>query len=122
MSLNNAIQTLLSTRNIHAADAAISMGDRNRATFYRMLNGSTGDPRISTLVEACRVLRTTPSHMLELAGLWETPPSEDELDRRLQRAITRLQNLPRERKELAISQVEVLLSIWEKQAMRRLAS
>src|SRR5436853_5376278 len=105
MALDKALRTLLAGRNISAAEAAINMGERNRATFYRILNGSTGDPRISTIVEACRILRTTPSQLLELAGLWETPAVLDELDQRLQSAFYRIQALPQERKELAVSQI-----------------
>ena len=36
--------------------AAARMEGHDRATLYRVLNGDTADPRISTVVEACRAL------------------------------------------------------------------
>src|SRR5204862_1987701 len=70
MSIGKAVRDLIEARGLRPAEVADRLGGkRNRATFYRLLSGETNDPRVSTLLEICGALTTSPSELLQLAGL-----------------------------------------------------
>jgi len=76
MSLAQAITQTMQAHGLTTAQVAVRMGEnQDRATFYRMVNGATTEPRLGTLVRLCIALGTTPSELLELAGVWspQTP-------------------------------------------------
>ena len=69
MSLSEALRGVIDARGLRVAEVVARVsGARNGATFYRMLNGDTPDPYLSTVVELCNVLGTTPGELLRLAG------------------------------------------------------
>jgi transcriptional regulator with XRE-family HTH domain len=70
MSIGAAVLEILDARGVLPAEIADRMGTRNRATCYRVLNGKTADPRVSTLAEICNALMIEPDELLELAGLY----------------------------------------------------
>jgi len=73
MSIGTAVRDVIEARGQRPAEVADRLGGtRNRATFYRVLSGDTGDPRLSTLLEICRALTISPSDLLQLAGLYQT--------------------------------------------------
>lgn len=42
----------------------------DRASVYRVLNGSTRNPQVTTLAAICRALDVRPQEVFERAGLW----------------------------------------------------
>ena len=70
MSIGTAVLAILDARGLLPAEIADRMSTRNRATLYRLLKGETTDPLVSTLLELCNALATSPSDLLELAGLY----------------------------------------------------
>src|SRR5579875_4214759 len=71
MSLAEAIKETMNARGLQTAEVARRLGEGyDRATFYRLLNGATTEPRLGTLLGLCRVLEVSPTELLQLAGLW----------------------------------------------------
>jgi len=71
MSLSEAIKQTMNARDLSTAEVARGLGKGcDRATFYRLLNGATTEPRLGTLVGLCDVLEISPTELLQLAGLW----------------------------------------------------
>jgi DNA-binding phage protein len=109
-SLSRAILSVMRIRNMTATRVAGRMqSGRNRATLYRILSGSTQDPKVSTFVDICRALDVSPIEVLQLAGLSpHTPRESDLLDIRLRQIFRHIQALPESAKRLAVAQVGVL--------------
>jgi transcriptional regulator with XRE-family HTH domain len=79
-------------------------GKRNRATFYRLLSGETNDPRVSTLLEICSALTTSPSELLQLAGLLQYQERSLKLiDVELRQAFGEMQQLDEDDKRLCLA-------------------
>jgi transcriptional regulator with XRE-family HTH domain len=116
MSLAEAIKQTMNARRLHTAEVARRLGEGyDRATFYRLLNGATTEPRLGTLLGLCRVLEVSPTELLQLAGLWpyiERPV--DVLDVRLRDAFAQLQALPLEDKRRAVSVVTCIAETWRR--------
>jgi transcriptional regulator with XRE-family HTH domain len=116
MSLAEAIKQTMNARRLHTAEVARRLGEGyDRATFYRLLNGATTEPRLGTLLGLCRVLEVSPTELLQLAGLWpyiERPV--DVLDVRLRDAFAQLQSLPVEDKRRAVTVVTCIAESWRK--------
>ncbi len=68
MSLAHAIAQTMQAHRLTSAQVAERLGEtRDHATFYRMVNGATKEPRLGTLVRLCIALETTPvQRQLEL--------------------------------------------------------
>jgi transcriptional regulator with XRE-family HTH domain len=101
MSLATAIKETMRARGLTTTEVARRLGlEKDLATFYRILSGATREPRLPTLVQLCIALETSPSELLELAGVWspETPgrASADDLrlDLRLRGAFRQVRALP----------------------------
>jgi len=86
----------------------------DRANLYRMLNGVTKEPRLGTLVQLCIALETTPSELLELAGVWspDTPGQATPDDLRLRGAFRQVRALPIAMQHRAMPLVEALATGW----------
>jgi transcriptional regulator with XRE-family HTH domain len=114
MSLAEAIKQTMNARRLQTAEVARRLGEGyDRATFYRLLNGATTEPRLGTLLGLCRVLEVSPTELLQLAGLWpyiERPV--DVLDVRLRDAFAQLQSLPVDDKRRAVSVVTCIAETW----------
>ena len=111
MSLAQAITQTMEARWLKVADVATRLGlEQNRSTFYRMLNGKTPEPRLVTFVQLCIALETSPSELLELAGVWspETPGRAGPNDVRLRQAFGELRALPTDGKRWATPLVAAL--------------
>lgn len=115
MSLNEAIHSVMRAKGISNSDL---LGNpdrhRDRTTMYRLLNGDTSDPKVSTLIEVCTGLNVTPNEILELSTLW-TPRkrSTDPTDIGLRTAFARVQALPPAHKELALRLLNGLVGVLE---------
>src|ERR687886_3037539 len=107
MALAEAVKEIMEARGLRTADVARRLGEGyDRATFYRILNGATTEPRLGTLVGLCRVLEVSPTELLQLAELWphrERPV--DTLDLQLRNAFAQLRLLPFEDKRRVVSVV-----------------
>jgi len=111
MSLSNAIIQTMQAHDLTAARVAARLGEtQDRATFYRMVNGATTEPRLGTLVQLCIALETTPSELLELAGVWspDTPGRAGPDDLRLRQAFGRMGVLSADGKRWAAPLVAAL--------------
>jgi len=111
MSLARAIRQTLDVRWLTTAEVARRLeGEQDRATFYRMVNGATKEPRLGTLVRLCIALETTPSELLELAGVWspDTPGRAGPDDLRLRRAFAEIGALPLDGKQWTVPLVAAL--------------
>ena len=117
MSLAMAIKETLRARGLTAAGVARRLGlglKQDRVTFYRMLGGRTMEPRLGTLVQLCIALETSPSELLELAGVcspdtpgWATPD-----DLRLRVAFGQVRALPVAMQQRVVPLVEALATGW----------
>ncbi len=90
MSLATAIEETMRAHELTTAQLAKRLGmEYNRSNLYRMLNGVTKEPRLGTLVQLCIALETSPSELLELAGVWspDTPGQATPDDRRPARGV-----------------------------------
>lgn len=105
MSIGKAVRDLIEARGLRPAEVADRLGGkRNRATFYRLLSGETSDPRVSTLLEICHSLTTTPSELLQLAGLLQYQERSLELiDVELRQAFGELQSLNEDDKRVSLA-------------------
>ena len=117
MALAEAVKEIMDARGLRTADVARRLGEGyDRATFYRILNGATTEPRLGTLVGLCRVLEISPTELLQLAGLWPYHDRPvDTLDLRLRDAFAQLRVLPFEDKRRAVSVVSCIAESWEPQ-------
>ena len=115
MALAEAVKEIMEARGLRTADVARRLGEGyDRATFYRILNGATTEPRLGTLVGLCRVLEVSPTELLQLADLWpyrERPV--DTLDLQLRNAFAQLRLLPFEDKRRVVSVVSCIAEAWE---------
>jgi len=115
VSLAEAIKETMNARGLQTAEVARRLGEGyDRATFYRLLNGATTEPRLGTLLGLCRVLEVSPTELLQLAGLWpHRDRPADALDVRLRDTFAQLQGLPFEDKRRAVSIVSSIAEAWE---------
>ncbi len=115
MSLATAIKETMLARGLTTAQLAARLGmEHNRATFYRLLNGATTEPRLPTLIQLCIALETNPSELLDLAGVWspETPGQATPDDLRLRGAFARVRALPVATQQRVAPLVEALAMAW----------
>ncbi len=111
MSLAHAIAQTVQAHGLKTAQVAERLGEtQDRATFYRLVNGATREPRLGTLVQLCIALDTTPSELLELAGVWspDTPGRAGPDDLRLRQAFGQLRTLSAGGKQWAVPLVAAL--------------
>lgn len=119
MSLALAIKQTMRARGLTTAEVAQRLGaEQDRATFYRMVNGATMEPRLGTVVRLCRALESNPSDLLELAGVWspETPGHASPDDLRLRGAFGRVRALPTATQQRVIPLVEAVAMAWVTEA------
>src|SRR5579883_2944911 len=121
MSLAEAIKQTMNARRLHTAEVARRLGEGyDRATFYRLMNGATTEPRLGTLLGLCRVLEVSPTELLQLSGLWpHRDRPADALDVRLRDSFAQLQALPLEDKRRAVTVVGCIADSWEPQRPSR---
>jgi len=115
MSLATAIEQTIRAHGLTTAEVATRLGEeQDRATFYRLLNGTTTVPRLPTVVRLCIALETNPSDLLELAGVWspETPGYASPDDLRLRGAFGRVRALPMDTQQRAVPLVEAVAMAW----------
>lgn len=115
-ALSGAILAIMRTRKMTATQVASQMvSGRNRATLYRILSGSTQDPKVSTFVDICQALDVSPIEVLQLARMVPHQPREgDLLDIRMRQIFRRVQNLPDAIKKLAVAQISAVTDLlWE---------
>ncbi len=115
MPLSSAIQSIMRAKGLRNAEL---LGNperhRDRTTMYRLLNGETEDPKVSTLVEVCSGLGVTPNELLELSGNWAaTKRSSAPSDIGLRAVFSRIQALPEPRKELALRLIQAMAAVLE---------
>jgi transcriptional regulator with XRE-family HTH domain len=117
MAIGKAVRDLIEARGLRPAEVADRLGGkRNRATFYRLLSGETNDPRVSTLLEICHSLTTSPSELLQLAGLLHFQERSLKLiDVELRQAFGELQGLNEDDKRLCLT---LLRSVIDLRAQR----
>ncbi len=111
MSLAHAIAQTMQAHGLKSAEVAGRLGEaQDRTAFYRTLNGETKEPRLNTLVQLCIALETSPSDLLELAGMWspDTPGRTGLHDLRLRATFGQLRALPVEGKQWAAPLVAAL--------------
>ena len=111
MSLATAIKQTMLARGLTTATVAERLGmEKDRATFYRTLNGATKEPRLPTLVQLCIALETSPSDLLDLAGVWSpvTPGQATPDDLRLRRAFGQVRVLSVATQQRVVPLVEAL--------------
>src|SRR5205085_9955017 len=105
MALAEAVKEIMDARGLRTADVARRLGEGyDRATFYRILNGATTEPRLGTLVGLCRVLEVSPTELLPRAELWPHRGRRvDTLDLQLRNAFAPPRPLPFGDKRRAVS-------------------
>jgi len=111
MSLATAITQTMQAHDLTTAQVAERLGEtQDRATFYRMVNGATKEPRLGTLVQLCIALETTPSQLLELAEIWspDMPGRAGPDDLRLRQAFGQTRALPPDGKQWTVPLVAAL--------------
>jgi transcriptional regulator with XRE-family HTH domain len=113
MSIGKAVRELIEARGLRPAEVADRLGGkRNRATFYRLLSGETSDPRVSTLLEICHSLTTSPSELLQLAGLLHYQERSLELiDVELRQAFGELQALNEDDKRVCLAMLRAVIDL-----------
>ena len=117
MSIGAAVRDVIEARGRRPAEVADRLdGTRNRATFYRVLNGETSDPRVSTLIEISSALTTSPSELLQLAGLYQPQGRPLKLiDVELRQAFGEIQQLAEDDRRVCLA---LLRSVIELRAQR----
>ena len=95
MSIGSALRELSDAHGLRVAEVAGRFGEgRHRNSFYRVLSGAGTDPRVSTLLEFCKVLMIDPDELLHAVGLLQwTERSPESIDLELRRAYADLQGL-----------------------------
>ena len=112
MSIGKAIQAVIEARGLQPSEIADHLAGRIRATFYRILSGATGDPRLSTLVETCNALAISPRELLQLAGLLAVRGRPVALiDVELRQAFGELQGLNEDDKRLCLGVLRSLIEM-----------
>ena len=113
MAIGKAVRDLIEARGLRPAEVADRLGGkRNRATFYRLLSGETNDPRVSTLLEICSSLTTSPSELLQLAGLLHYQERSLKLiDVELRQAFGELQGLNEDDKRLCLAMLRSVIDL-----------
>ncbi len=121
MSIGKAVRDLIEARGLRPAEVADRLGGkRNRATFYRLLSGETNDPRVSTLLEICSSLTTSPSELLQLAGLLTYQERSLKLiDVELRQAFGEMQQLEDEDKRLCLALLRSVIDLRSQRAEQR---
>ena len=121
MSIGKAVRDLIEARGLRPAEVADRLGGkRNRATFYRLLSGETNDPRVSTLLEICSSLTTSPSELLQLAGLLQYQERSLKLiDVELRQAFGEMQQLDDEDKRLCLALLRSVIDLRVQRAEAR---
>ena len=121
MSIGKAVRDLIEARGLRPAEVADRLdGKRNRATFYRLLSGETNDPRVSTLLEICSSLTTSPSELLQLAGLLTYQERSLKLiDVELRQAFGEMQQLEDEDKRLCLALLRSVIDLRSQRAEQR---
>ncbi len=115
MSLATAITETMRAHELTTAQLAKRLGmEYDRANLYRMLNGVTKEPRLGTLVQLCIALETSPSELLELAGVWspDMPGWATTDDLRLRVAFGQVRALPVAIQQRVVPLVEALATGW----------
>ncbi len=115
MSLATAIEETMRAHELTTAQLAKRLGmEYDRANLYRMLNGVTKEPRLGTLVQLCIALETSPSELLELAGVWApgVPGGATAEDLRLRGAFRQVRALPMATQQQVAPLVEALATAW----------
>ena len=105
MSIAEAVRELIEARDLRPAEVADRLdGKTNRATFYRVPSGTTYDPRVSTLLEICNGLTTSPSELLQLAGLLQYQERSLKLiDVDMRQALGEMQQLDEEDRRICLA-------------------
>ncbi len=121
MAIGKAVRDLIEARGLRPAEVADRLGGkRNRATFYRLLSGETNDPRVSTLLEICNSLTTSPSELLQLAGLLHYQERSFKLiDVELRQAFGELQSLNEDDRRRCLAMLRGLIDMRTEQQGRR---
>jgi transcriptional regulator with XRE-family HTH domain len=121
MSIGKAVRDLIEARGLRPAEVADRLGGkRNRATFYRLLSGETNDPRVSTLLEICSSLTTSPSELLQLAGLLTYQERSLKLiDVELRQAFGEMQQLEDDDKRLCLALLRSVIDLRSQRAEQR---
>ncbi|MDP8922904.1 MAG: helix-turn-helix transcriptional regulator [Chloroflexota bacterium] len=121
MSIGKAVRDLIEARGLRPAEVADRLGGkRNRATFYRLLSGETNDPRVSTLLEICSSLTTSPSELLQLAGLLTYQERSLKLiDVELRQAFGEMQQLEDEDKRLCLALLRSVIDLRSQRGEQR---
>ena len=121
MSIGKAVRDLIEARGLRPAEVADRLGGkRNRATFYRLLSGETNDPRVSTLLEICSSLTTSPSELLQLAGLLTYQERSLKLiDVELRQAFGEMQQLEDDDKRLCLALLRSVIDLRAQRAEQR---
>ena len=121
MSLSDAVRGVIDARGLRVAEVAARVsGTRNRTTFYRMLSGDTPDPYLSTVVELCNVLGTTPGELLRLAGqLDDTERAATLVGAMLRQAFGELQELNDDDRRRCLAMLRGLIEMRAEQQGRR---
>ncbi len=115
MSLATAIKQVIEVRGLTSGEVTRRLGKgSDYTTFFRLLNGRTTDPRVITLVRLCVALETSPSELLELAGVWspDTPGQATPDDLRLRVAFGQVRALPVAMQQRSVPLVEALATGW----------
>jgi DNA-binding Xre family transcriptional regulator len=115
MSLATAIDETMRARGLRTVELAKRLGlEYDRATLYRMLSGATKEPRLGTLVQLCIALETSPSELLELAGVWApgVPGGATAEDLRLRGAFRQVRALPMATQQQVAPLIEALATAW----------
>ncbi|MEJ7652962.1 MAG: helix-turn-helix transcriptional regulator [Chloroflexia bacterium] len=112
-SLSQAIVSVMRARRMTATNVANRMrSGRNRATLYRILSGSTQDPKVSTFVDICYALDVSPIEVLQLAGAVPHQARDTDLiEIRMRQIFRRVQAMPLPAKRLTVSQFDVLAEV-----------
>ncbi len=121
MAIGKAVRDLIEARGLRPAEVADRLGGkRNRATFYRLLSGETNDPRVSTLLEICSSLTTSPSELLQLAGLLTYQERSLKLiDVELRQAFGEMQQLEDDDKRLCLALLRSVIDLRAQRSEQR---
>ena len=121
MAIGKAVRDLIEARGLRPAEVADRLGGkRNRATFYRLLSGETNDQRVSTLLEICNSLTTSPSELLQLAGLLNYQERSLKLiDVELRQAFGELQTLNEDDKRLCLTMLRSVIDLRNQRGENR---
>lgn len=104
MALAEAIKTVMAARGLSTVAVLPRLEVAHRTTFYRVLNGSTPEPRLLTFTAICAALDISPTELLQLANLWPVGERHaDPLAMRLRTTFVQFQALAPDDKHRAIT-------------------